>query len=387
MRPRRLFLFVLFLIACSARVETPQVAASAATDGSDAAAEAQDAVQEAEEALEAEAQEAVEEPLEASVEAQEAAPTVPETLAQKFVAAGGQKLCLAMVYALNPDWRMDACVVIGGREGDEARKTECENQRRPLRKFAEDVCAVILDESLKRSFDPGMVISVIERESSFGRATWDQQDRRYEVQTDVCRLTLPKSRIVDRRPGRREGTELMTWTYGPQAPVAGAVARNRQPVRVVEEDDERVVLDTCAAGETGIMQTVPREYRSGVVIETTGQRMTGSPAERRAEVEADPLLQVRLGCQALADHRDLCEEDRRGDWTTWLPTYNLGTCSPTWSKWNEYLGKVMKHYLDACEKGWIAVEGEVVPRSIRDVWPECARIQEVYDALRNRDEE
>ena len=41
--------------------------------------------------------------------------------------------------------------------------------------------------------------------------------------------------------------------------------------------------------------------------------------------------------------------------------------------------KVVKGYLDACA-GWLPVEGGM-PVMIRDAWPECARLADVYRKL------
>jgi hypothetical protein len=303
-------------------------------------------------------------------------PEEPEqqaTMAERFVEAGGQKLCLAMVYALNPDWRMDACKAASNQD----RQTACENQRRPLTKFADDVCRTVIEESLRLDLDPAMVLAVIERESSFGRAVWDRKDRAYEVQTDICKLTLAKSRIVDRRPGRREGTELLTWTYGSQTPNAGSVARNRQPVIVVAEDDDRLVVNTCVAGERGIMQVTPREIRIG----GNAIGLTGSTAQRTAALEADPVLQVRIGCQALHDHRALMPPEQQADWTDWIHAYNTG--SPERGDHGlAYTLKVVQHYLDACQ-GWIpADDGDLLAvQTVESVWPECARLRKLREVL------
>jgi hypothetical protein len=304
---------------------------------------------------------------------------VLQTLAEKFVAAGGQKLCLAMVAALNPDWRMDTCRNAQPGPNGEDRKTECENQRRPLAQFAEDVCKTVIEESLRLDLDPGMVLAVIERESSFGRASWSQQDRAYEVQTDVCHLTLPLSRIVERKPGRRAGTETMTWIFGSQAPNAGAVARNRQPVIVESETDTEVVLNTCAAGERGIMQTTSRELH--VAGDAIG--MTGTMAQRGAALEADPILQVRLGCQALAEHRALLPVDQQTVWPNWIHSYNTGTVSVT-DHGREYRNKIIRHYLAAC-RGWMLTD-ESDPTSVKnveDVWTECGWLEEMYNEMRD----
>lgn len=309
----------------------------------------------------------------------EAPPVKPKTVAEKFVEAGGQKLCVAMVFALNPDWRMDACRA----SSDQERRDACENQRRPLAKFAEDVCLAVIEESLRLDLDPGLVLAVIERESSFGRVQWNQQYRAYEVQTDVCKLTLPKSRIVARAPGRRAGTELMTWTYGSQAPNAGSVARNRQPVRVLSEDDERVTINTCVAGEAGIMQTVPREWRSGTVIGATGERLEGTESERRARVEADPVLQVRLGCQALAEHRAMVPSEQQIDWLDWIHVYNTGNVMRG-DHGRGYAMKIVRHYLDAC-RGWFAPDDNdpLSVRDVEDIWPECRRLKSELEVLQN----
>jgi hypothetical protein len=112
-----------------------------------------------------------------------------------------------------------------------------------------------------------------------------------------------------------------------------------------------------------------------VKLESTFNRLAVEMQEERDRQElADADLQVRLGCQALVEHRGLCTEDRRSDWLSWLPSYNTGRCDPTSSKWAEYLGKIRKHYLDACE-GYVPSE-DGLPKLIRDLWPECERVRE-----------
>ena len=382
MRHKLFGIVVLFVVACSGRVETPHATAAAGTDAGPAAVEAVDATVDAVEAVPEAAGDVVDPKGEATADFTEKETSLlvpaPTTIAEKFVAAGGQKLCLAMVYQLNPEWRMDAC---DHQRYDDAAKAAdqraaCTAQRDPLRQFADTVCTTVIVESLRLDLDPAMVLAVIKRESAFGRVSRDHTDQSYVVSTDVCKLTLPKSRIVSRRPDpRRPGVELASWTFGPQAPQAGAVARNHQPVRVISEDDTTVTFNTCAAGEGGLMQTVPHELQTAGT--TIG--LTGTLAQRRAAVDADPVLQVRVGCQALADARDAFSEEQRGDFVTWLHGYNDGTTTPG-SADHGYTAKILRHYLDACD-GYLPADDGGMPTLVQAVWPECARLADVYHRM------
>lgn len=382
------------------------------------------------------------EPIDAAVpedvEAEEET-AVPPTLAEQFVAAdgaGGMKLCTAMVYALSPDWNMNACANMA--EDETGRQARCYRQREPLKKFTEDVCRIVIEESLRLDLDPVLPIAVMERESSIGRVHFDSSTRTYEVQTDVCTLSLTPNRIVKREclsgqtrcgqtcfdlssdtrhcgdcsnrcneglvcasgaclvdcpsmdqtecngtcrvlrryqscpPRKPDGTEYITWTYGDDA------RQNRQRVIVVSESENGALdLNTCAAGETGLFQLLPSNYRAGTVVTATGERLSNRTARREAVLD-DPILQVRLGCQELARHRDLCPADQHTMWTTWISAYNLGSCDRTLEQWQEYLTKILGHYRDACD-GWFRSEdgGTVY---VRDLWPECAHIRAILDS-------
>ncbi len=283
------------------------------------------------------------------------------TLAEQFEAAGGVDLCRAAVYALSPELDPVICSKLSTAD----RRTRCTEQRAPLQEFVSTVCTTVLEESARFDLDPLMVLAVMERESSMGRVEYVRSQATYEVETDICSWFLSKTRIRSREPGRREGTERIAWTYGDDI--------NTQQVRVLEETDEGLRINTCVAGEEGLMQTVPREFRRGTVIAATGETLDGSSADRREQVAEDPVLQVRLGCHSLAAHRNLCPESDRRDAWLWLPTYNIGRCDPDSEKWVEYLGKIRRHYLDACE-GYVPDESGL-PRLIRDLWPECERVE------------
>lgn len=310
----------------------------------------------------------------------ETPPTPPQTLAEKFAAAdgaGGMKLCTAMIYALSPDWNLSVCDNIV--EDGTGRRERCYRQREPLRKFAEDICKTVIEESLRLDIDPGLPIAVMERESSMGRVRFDSSSGTYQVQTDVCQLYLSASRIIDRKPGRRAGSVLLSWTY------AGGTRREvDRPAIILKEDEGGLLIDTCVAGETGLFQLLPSNYRSGTVVAATGKRLTGTTARRREEVIADPVLQVRLGCQQLDRHRNMFPEEQRGDWFNWLHSYNTGRIEQG-SQGRAYTIRVAGHYLQACRYGWFERESANSSAAdtvrVADVWPECARVESAREAL------
>ena len=283
-------------------------------------------------------------------------------------------LCEAAAEALNPDWRIDACDDM--QQDDEQRVARCRAQRAPLRKFERDVCGAVVEGSALFSLDLLLPLAVMERESSTGRLYFDDPTHTYRVETDVCKLELAADRIVSRRPGPKPGTERMSWTYGDQHAV------NRQVVRVVSEDGTGgVTINTCVAGEEGLFQTTPREYRIGLVVRATGQRMAGDAEHRRDEVREDPVLQVRLGIQALAEHRDVCPEERRSSPWTWIFVYNTGRCDPDSRQAHAYTLKVLGHFLDACRKGFVPAADGVTSVPIGQVWPGCAEAESARTRL------
>jgi hypothetical protein len=298
-----------------------------------------------------------------------------------------QELCLAAIYALTPDWRLSTCDAMqADEENGDQRQARCRAQRAPLVKFADDICKAVIEETARFGIDDFLMpIAVMERESSIGRVNFDRESHVYRVQTDICKLFLSTSRIVRRESGRRAGTEKITWTYSDGA---NQQHQNTQMVIVESEDAGGLNINTCVAGETGLFQLLPTNYGNGRCVgfrqaggRCDGQVLRGSREERREEVLADPILQVRLGVQELARHRDICPEADRGDWTKVVGTYNVGNCDYG-EKWQEYTRKIIRHYLDACRGGFVS-DPTGVPRMLADVWPDCARVQAVYDEQRD----
>jgi hypothetical protein len=329
-----------------------------------------DAVTEPETSTEAtdsvDAQDALNDSVQAPVPATESVKAAPAEVKSAPAPVDKMAICLAAADALNPDWRLDACDNMSDDPADGQRISRCRAQRAPLRKFANDICKTVVEESERFGFDVLLPLAVMERESSMGRVYFDDDSHTYHVNTNVCELPLAANRIVSRQPGPKPGTDLMMWTYGDDHAV------NRQVVRVVSEDGTGgVTVNTCVAGEEGTFQSTAREFRSGLVVQATGQRLTGDAAHRREEVRSDPVLQVQLGCQALAEHRDICPENLRSNQWDWISVYNIGRCDPTSQHGHDYTLKVIGHYRDACAHGYIK-DAAGIQRPIEYFWPGCA---------------
>ncbi len=281
-------------------------------------------------------------------------------------------VCLAAEYALNPEWDPTFCDKMqDDTDVANPRKARCLRQRAPLQEFAKTLCKTIVEETTRENLDLLLPPAIIERETSGGRVSYNQSMKIFQVETDVCEWFLSAHRIVSRAPGTRAGTEILVWTYGDEQ------LTNRQAVRITEEKTQGLRINTCVAGEEGIMQTIPREWRNGTVIEATGEVLRGTMDARRARVESDPVLQVRLGCQALAEHRDLFPESERSSWIQTIGSYNTGSTTRG-EHWCSYQRKILKHYLDACT-GFIPDPNGGIPQVLSDVWPGCAEAQRAYD--------
>lgn len=322
---------------------------------------------------------AYEEVSEVEEEAEEPEEIVEPTIGEKFIAAGGLDLCKAAVYVLSPDLRLDSC---NNRREEEDREA-CRIRREPLQAFVDTVCTTSIEEAARWNFDPLLPIQVMEREASLGRVRFDPHRRSFSVSADVCGLSISKSNIESREPHpRREGVEVMEWRWG-----SGRL--NRQGVRVLQEDEERIVVDTCVAGEAGLFQLVPGNFRRGTPIPGTEETLDGSHEERRERLIEDPVLNIKIGCKELAEHRDMFPEEERADWWEWIGTYNTGSTTRG-DHWYVYTKKLMRTYVRVCREGWITVEEGAmsipVSRMIHDVWPECARVEEALERYENRDD-
>ncbi len=297
-----------------------------------------------------------------------------------------QAICLGALYALTPDWHLDACEVMQtDEENGDQRQARCRAQRAPLMKFATDICKTVVTETDRLGLDLLLPIAVMERESSIGRVRFDRDARVFRVETDICKLYLSTSRIVAREPGRRPGTEKLTWTYSDGE---NRQHQNTQMIIVESEDAGGLHVNTCVAGETGLFQLLPQNYGNGKCIglrtpggRCDGQVLRGTREERREEVLDDPILQVKLGLQELVRHRGVCPEERRQFWPDWISVYNLGVCDPSREKWAEYACKVLGHYLTACRLGYVVSAGSAVPEMLENVWPECRRVAEREEAF------
>ncbi len=291
-----------------------------------------------------------------------------DELAGKFIDAGGEHLCEAWYYALSPELDSRQCP----RSEDPER---CMRQYTPVRRDVEKFCQAVLADSALYRLDPGMVVSIAEKESSGGRLYFDSEAHVYRITADVCETHLAASRILARRgPGRRPGTTHLRWAFGENGV-------DERDVRIVEEDESGITINTCVADEAGRFQLLPNNYRRGTVVTSTGERLTGNDEARRERVLRDPELDAHLGCQQLARHRDVCPEEQRADWWTWISAYNTGKCEST-----RYALNVARVYLRACKDGWMIVGADPVPWPIDRLWNECAHVRDWYRSQTSTDD-
>lgn len=383
------------LSACTGSVQTPR------NDTDAALPEPADTV-EPEVEFEAEATETVEEATEEVIEVIEET-AVPLTIAQKFAAAdgqGGQKLCLGMFYALSPEWDVSICRRAAADEGSYER---CERQRRPLTQLAEKICKTVIEESLALNLDPGLALADGEREASWGRVRFNVDSRLYQVDWDICKMFLSTNRIVDMDCAQEHSINECRWTSIPPDMVAGVSEKlmwtwaedrvNVQTVKILGVEAGGLRIDTCAHGEAGAYQNLLNDYsgRRGLAL-----GLRGNAEERRRQLLADPVAQIRLGLREIARHRDICPEAVPERFETYLGTYNVGRCRQAletavaesetpaerarWQglldKWIEYTTKVLRHYQDSCRHSWFNDAGGSLIM-VRDAWPECARVDSV----------
>mgnify|MGYP001559567807 CR=1 FL=1 len=267
-------------------------------------------------------------------------PPEPETLAERFVAAGGVKLCEAFVKAMSPEWGLDLCA----QKVDPVNRQQCVDSRKPLLEFATQICVPIVEDSLHFNVDPGMIVAVYENESNLGRVRFNRWTKTYWIGTDI------------RPPAYRD------------------------------------------AGETGLPQLLPPNYRSGTCVgplnidgSCNGEVLRGTQFDRRAMLIEHPEWQVRLGVREIAKHRDICvaysDRVEVEDFWTFIGMYNTGKCKQdprvNWSRWVRYTLRVMRHYLTACTTGRFVTEDRT-EHTIAEVWDECARVQEALPRLQRQ---
>jgi hypothetical protein len=259
----------------------------------------------------------------------------PKSVADRFVIAGGVKLCEAFVRALSPEWGFAFCDM----KNDPIVRESCIRARDPIIAFAKEICETTVSESVRLKVDPGMIIAMFENESNIGKVRYDRWNKVFYIGTDI------------RPPPSRD------------------------------------------RGETGIAQLLPNDYRKGTCIgpilrdgSCGGEILQGTQYDRRAYVIAHPYIQAMLGVREIAEHRDICTHDERVDadeFWTWISVYNQGRCKQDpnvyWSQWIKYATRVMKQYMNACEGTIIREDG--VSRIISDVWDECAKVTEAYPRL------
>lgn len=245
---------------------------------------------------------------------------------------------LMSVLALRPEYRPEACA----REfSSEANRAACESKQEEGHAWATEVAGWWGEEALRwgflAPFDMVWLVADAAQESGLQRG-------------EICLRSLRHDRVVSRtelEPARGDvpARYEMCWTYAGDR-------RNCQRVYLVAEDEERVYLDTCAAGEVGIYQLMSNQIPGRSETDQNGDgeitRADGGYrlpwggalstvlSVRRAEAR-DWRVGIHLGLRTLASERTRCCADPEAgpdcaaSWS-WLGAHKMGQC---WSDGGE----------------------------------------------------
>lgn len=241
-----------------------------------------------------------------------------------------QTILLLLILGLRPEWQPGIC---DRPFANEANKTYCENRQEEGYAKAEQY-ALWMAEEAERFDLPLEIMPVV---------AYQEQSLSF---SDECVRGIQVSRIQSREIVNEEQNRWqICWTYGDQD------RRTCQPVIVLEEQTEMLVVDRCAYGEVGGYQLMMREIPAGYELpwgETIG-RSTG--ARRRAAL--DPRTNIHLGARALAEVRTMCCSDDGGpvdqecaaDWKRWIGGHNTGRCRG--DSFDRYAATMQRHIDEA----------------------------------------
>ena len=237
---------------------------------------------------------------------------------------------LMALLALRPEYRPDACERVFSSD---ANKQACIDRQEEGYAWAVEVSGWYQEEAIRWGFttpiDIIWAVADAMKESGLSR------------QDNMCLKSLQVERIVERteleaatetKPARYR----LCWTYSENR-------RNCQVVWLLAEDDERVYLDTCAAGEVGPYQLLSNQIpgrsetdvngdgeitrADGGYVLPWGETLSTSLAVRRTQAR-DWRVGIHLGLRVLREERDrCCSEDAEcaASWE-WLGAHKMGVC-------------------------------------------------------------
>lgn len=233
------------------------------------------------------------------------------------------ELVVLFVVGLQPNWRPDYCSSI------EMNVKTCMDRQEKGYEVAKQLAQYFVEEGERQDLDPFWLAAVAYRESSF-------------TVGDFCHISISKDRIVSREQltSRVEGDdrERLCFSY----------SENRTSCQIVliedETQEDRIVINRCAAGEVGLFQLISRETRAGTIVPATGIELPEGTRARRNMV-LDPQVNTSLGAATLRNVRDACcgeDEECKKDWTRWVGGHNTGTCHG--HQFNQYGRKISQHW-------------------------------------------
>lgn len=100
------------------------------------------------------------------------------------------------------------------------------------------------------------------------------------------------------------------------------------------------------------------------------------PDRRRAQM-MDPQINIPLGCQEMAFHRDHFRGNQ-AEWWRWIGAYNTGSYGGEQAR--EYARRILGSYARYCSTLVKTAEGE---QRLREVWPGCEAAEAAWGRIRD----
>jgi hypothetical protein len=249
-------------------------------------------------------------------------------------------LCFEGVYELKKEWKNEFCDSLLGDA-----KEDCLNQRKNIPNYIEEFCSILSYETLINNFDMLLVMAVIKNESNFGIIK-KGDDGNYFVSQDVCEREIKKSNVKDLSSDgcRRENAHRITFVS----------SGNNICAYILEETNKHYRINTCLAGEAGVLQLITPNYYAGRIIPgTNGSTIPDvSTSERRKFINDNLLASIKIGIEELIRHRDIFPEHERDKFWKFIGSYNTGG-RERHGQWLNYTIRVLKNYVLLCDNNLI----------------------------------
>lgn len=198
--------------------------------------------------------------------------------------------------------------------------------------YVNELCTNIIIESVLNPIDMMLVLSVIQRESNFGRLYYKNG---WNISMDVCHDTVHKDLIKAGPEWSRYGS----WIFRNN--------RYQFPIIIESISNDIANINRCVAGEAGIFQLIPSDYRRDRIVPRSDFAFNGNLQQRRTMVNTNLEVSVKIGIEELIRHRNI-NNISNGRWWRWIGTYNTGQIHRG-RQWGIYSRKICRNYQKICK--------------------------------------